>query len=71
VLPTLHNRHHPNLAQYAKVLGYCRLRDLYPRNHVVDRPILAVVEKADDLSSPRFSNCIEDISGGRRPSHAV
>jgi hypothetical protein len=52
MLSAFHNRHHPDLAQHAEMLGYRRLRNLHSRNDVVDCPFLPVVEKADDLSSP-------------------
>jgi hypothetical protein len=37
------------------MLGYCGLRDLHPRNDIVDRPFLAIAEKADEISRRRRS----------------
>jgi hypothetical protein len=52
------------------MLGYCGLRDLHPRNDIVDRPFLAIAEKADDLSPPPLRDGIENIASRRRPSHS-
>src|SRR6266478_4884015 len=51
------------------MLGYCRLRDLHPRNDSVDRPFPAIVEKADDLSTPPLRDGIKNIGSRRCSSH--
>src|SRR5216684_4674538 len=53
------------------MLGYRRLRDLHPRNDIAYRPLLAIVEKIDDLSPPRLRDCIEDVGGRRDSCHTA
>lgn len=43
----------------------------YPCNHIADRPLQVFAEKADDLSTSRLRDRIEDISNRRRSSHVV
>src|ERR1700676_1882411 len=52
------------------MLGYRRLREPHTRNDVADRPFLTIVEKADDLSTPRLPDCVEDIGSGCCSGHA-
>src|ERR1700682_1422084 len=70
VLTALCDGHNPDLAQYAEMLGYRRLRDLHSRNDIAYRPLPAIVEKIDDLSPPRFRDCIENIGSGSCSRHA-
>src|SRR6202035_2610029 len=52
------------------MLGYGRLREPHTRNDIADRPFLTIVEKADDLSTPRLPDCVEDIGSGCCSGHA-
>src|ERR1700722_6991241 len=52
------------------MLGYRRLRDFYTRNDLADGPFLAIVKKTDDLTTSRFADRIENISGRGDSGHA-
>jgi len=68
VLTALHDSHNADLAPHTKMLGYRWLREPHPRNDVIDRPLLAIVKEADNLSTPRFRHCVEVVGSGRRSS---